>query len=364
LTERNMAMARAAGRVLLAMAVAYLFIIVLLVATAQQRVVDALAADNVGYDYSVAVRYYFGKENLTAVRAENSRALRESTDRLRKVSDSLTDLERGLAAQSADLRDDLQRLASAGCSSQQFAGDSTPDPTALLSAAETTRHCVAESQAASPGLRDAGADVNSGATAIHKSLDEIAALNRDIEGEKDEAKLLEAKRAAIASEANSAAKASGIIAILRVFEESRWPLAQPLVYVPPALMAIILAFASGLFGALLITLVIFVYPESRFKFTKSASYAGRILLGGLIALGIFVLLFSGVAVLGGTDTGNSQNLMAYAAIGILSGMFSDQAAGWLSERSTLAMPTSLDPPPVVAVGTPDAADSLEGNAPG
>jgi hypothetical protein len=34
-------------------------------------------------------------------------------------------------------------------------------------------------------------------------------------------------------------------------------------------MAIILAFTSGLFGALLITLVIFVYPDSQFKFTKS-----------------------------------------------------------------------------------------------
>jgi cell division protein FtsB len=359
-----MATARAIGRVILAMIVAYLFIIVLLVATAQQKVVDALAADNVGYSYSVAVRYYFGKESLAAVRGQNSRALRESTTRLRKVTDSLSDVERTLSAQAADLRDDLQRLGSAGCPSQQFAGDSPPEPAALLSAAAATRHCVTESRAASAALRDAAGDVDSGATEIHKSLDEIAALNRDIEDEKDQAKALEAERASISNEVNSAAKASGIIAILRVFEESRWPLAQPLVYVPPALMAIILAFTSGLFGALLITLVIFVYPESRFKFTKSSSYAGRILLGGLIALGVFVLLFSGVAVLGGSDTGNSQNLMAYSAIGILCGMFSDQAAGWLSERSTLAMPTALDAaPPIVAVGAPDAPDSAEGNAP-
>ncbi len=365
MTERNIAMLRATGRVILAFIVAYLFIIVLLVATAQQKVVDALAANNVGYNYSVAVRYYFGQETLAAVRSENSRALRESTARLRKASDSLVDVERSLGAQAADLRDDLQRLGSAGCPSPQFAAGSEPDPAALLSAAEATRHCVAEARAASPALREAGSDVESGASAIHKSLDEIAALNRDIEDEKDQAKALEEQRASIANEVNSAAKASGILAILRVFEHSRWPLAQELVYVSPNLMAIILAFTSGLFGALLITLVIFVYPDSRFKFTKSASYAGRILLGGLIALGIFVLLFSGVAVLGGNDSGNSQNLMAYAAIGILSGMFSDQAAGWLSERSTLAMPTALDPPPpVVAVGPPDPApDSPDGNAP-
>jgi hypothetical protein len=75
-------------------------------------------------------------------------------------------------------------------------------------------------------------------------------------------------------------------------------------------------------------------------------------------------LFSGVAVLGGNESGNSQNLMAYAAIGILSGMFSDQAAGWLSERSSMAMPTALDsPPPVVAVGAPDIPDSPDGATP-
>ena len=364
ISERNMMMARAVGRVLLAMIVAYLFIIVLLVATAQQKVVDALAADNVGYSYSVAVRYYFGKDSLAQVRAQNSRGAARidhaPAQGHRFAGRRRAEPERPGRRSS---RRSAEALGSAGCPSQQFAGDAPPDPAALLSAAAATRHCVTESRGAGAALRDAAGDVDSGATDIHKSLDEIAALNRDIEDEKDQAKALEAERSSIANEVNSAAKASGIIAILRVFEESRWPLAQPLVYVPPALMAIILAFTSGLFGALLITLVIFVYPDSRFKFTKSASYAGRILLGGLIALGVFVLLFSGVAVLGGNDTGNSQNLMAYAAIGILCGMFSDQAAGWLSERSTLAMPTALDPPPpVVAVGAPDSPDPPEGSA--
>ncbi|MGZ8997946.1 MAG: hypothetical protein ACXW2T_03720, partial [Allosphingosinicella sp.] len=96
------------------------------------------------------------------------------------------------------------------------------------------------------------------------------------------------------------------------------------------------------------------------KFTRSASYGGRILLGGLIALGVFVLLFSGVAVLGGSESNaNSHNLMAYAAIGILSGMFSDQAAGWLSERSTFAGPGAGS----TETRPSDAPDSPEGNAP-
>ena len=136
------------------------------------------------------------------------------------------------------------------------------------------------------------------------------------------------------SSSEAAARSGDIIAVLKVFEDSHWPLAKQLVYVPPALTGIILASVSGLFGALLITLILFVYPDNRYKFTRTKSYYGRILLGGLIALGVFVLMFSGVAVLAGPNaSGSAQNLIAYGGIGILAGMFSDQAAGWLSDRS-------------------------------
>ncbi|MFL6845743.1 MAG: hypothetical protein ACJ8ER_12775 [Allosphingosinicella sp.] len=47
-----------------------------------------------------------------------------------------------------------------------------------------------------------------------------------------------------------------------------------------------------------------------------------------------MLMFSGVAALAGPNSsGSAQNLIAYGGIGLLSGMFSDQAAGWLSDRS-------------------------------
>lgn len=349
--ERGVNLVQMAGRVIGAVLVAYLFIMVLLVATAQQKVVESLAKENVGYDYSVAVRYYFGRDSLSALRGENGAALRDSTTRLRKAGDRLADADQTLLAQSADLRDDLIHLATYGCPSPPFAADSIPEPAALLSAAHGVRHCVAESADTNAGLRQTASEVDEGEAAVRKSVDDIAAINREMADQKDQIKALDDERAGIAEEIGTAAKASGIIAILRVFEDSSWPLAKQLVYVPPALMAIILAFASGLFGALLITLVIFVYPENRFNFTRSESYGGRILLGGLIALGVFVLLYSGVAVLGGEETGNPQNLMAYSAIGILSGMFSDQAAGWLSEKSSFGKsdappdaPPALPPP--------------------
>ncbi|HEU0135197.1 MAG TPA: hypothetical protein VFR28_10265, partial [Allosphingosinicella sp.] len=138
-------------------------------------------------------------------------------------------------------------------------------------------------------------------------------------------------------------------------EDSRWPLARQLVYVPPVLTGIILASVSGLFGALLITLILFVYPDNRYKFTRTQSYFGRILLGGLIALGVFVLMFSGVSVLSGPNaSGSAQNLVAYGGIGILAGMFSDQAAGWLSDRS-IFRPEAEDVRPAGAAAAPPSA---------
>src|SRR4051812_49711383 len=78
-----------AARAAVAILVTYVFIVVLLVATAQQKVDDALTKEAVGYDYSVAVRYYFGRESLKSVVAENSLALKQSTAQLRAANDRL-----------------------------------------------------------------------------------------------------------------------------------------------------------------------------------------------------------------------------------------------------------------------------------
>lgn len=355
LSDETRYLLRVSMRVVSAALIAYFFIIVLLVATAQQKVVDALSDQDVGFDYSVAVDYYFGKTNLKTLRGDNTRSIKAATAQIRQGTDKLADANQKLLEQVADLRGDLGRLRALGCGEQDFPADQPVEPSALLTAASGTQHCVAEGTDEEPRLKQVSDDVNSAADSVRASMDVVAGINRELDDEKDHLGVLEDERNALSTQLDTAGKASGIIAILRVFEDSRWPLASQLVYVPPALMAIILAFASGLFGALLITLVIFVYPDNKFNFTKSASYGGRILLGGLIALGIFVLLFSGVAVLGGSESNaNSHNLMAYAAIGILSGMFSDQAAGWLSERSTFASPggTPTGPPPA-DVADPD-----------
>jgi hypothetical protein len=200
--------------------------------------------------------------------------------------------------------------------------------------AVATQHCAAERGGANPAIGPIAAEVLEGQRAVQKSLDDVAGLKRDSDDIQDGLDLLQANRIGIDKQLEAAARSGDIIAVLKVFEDSEWPLARRLVYVPPALTGIILASVSGLFGALLITLILFVYPDNAYKFTRTKSYFGRILLGGLIALGVFVLMFSGVSVLSGPNaSGSAQNLIAYAGIGILAGMFSDQAAGWLSDRS-------------------------------
>jgi hypothetical protein len=332
------------ARTLVAILVTYVFVVVLLVATAQQKVDDALTKEAVGYDYSVAVRYYFGKESLRNTVGENSEAVKQSTGRLRAANDRLQSANRALVAEAADLAEDLDRLTAAGCPAPP-APETPPTPAELVAMAVATQHCAAELGGSNPAIAPVAADVLAGQRAVQKSLDDSAGLKRDADDIQDRLDLLQAERNAIDKQLEAAARSGDIIAVLKVFEDSRWPLARQLVYVPPALTGIILASVAGLFGALLITLILFVYPDNRYKFTRTKSYFGRILLGGLIALGVFVLMFSGVAVLAGPNaSGNAQNLIAYGGIGILSGMFSDQAAGWLSDRSLFKPDPATDAP--------------------
>ena len=321
------------ARTLVAVFVTYGFVVVLLVATAQQKVDDALTKEAVGYDYSVAVRYYFGKENLHDLVGQNSQALKQATTQLRAANDRVQSGNRILTDQAGDLGQDLQRLTAAGCPAPP-ARDTPPTPEELVGEAVATQHCAVELGEANPNVTAAARDVLAAQRAVQKSLDDVAGLKREADDLQDRLDLLQSERNDINKQVEAAARSGDIIAVLKVFEDSRWPLAKQLVYVPPALTGIILATVSGLFGALLITLILFVYPDNRYKFTRTKSYYGRILLGGLIALGVFVLMFSGVAVLAGPNaSGSAQNLIAYGGIGILAGMFSDQAAGWLSDRS-------------------------------
>jgi hypothetical protein len=124
-------------------------------------------------------------------------------------------------------------------------------------------------------------------------------------------------------------------------------------HIPPALMQIVLCFLSGLFGALLITLVLLVYPNNNLSFTQTNSFWNRILLGGLIAVGVFVMIAGGVAVLGSSEAilNGQNNFLSFCAIGMLAGGFSDRFARWLSDNATLLV-SKTQPRPLPDAVTP------------
>ena len=108
-----------------------------------------------------------------------------------------------------------------------------------------------------------------------------------------------------------------------------------LVSFPPPMLQILLAFVSGAFGALLVTLVLIVYPNAKLEMEAGQETWARILLGGLIAMCVYIVLLGGTAVLGSSVemTAAGTNYMAFCAIGILAGMFSDRVAYWLSDKA-------------------------------
>lgn len=119
--------------------------------------------------------------------------------------------------------------------------------------------------------------------------------------------------------------------VLRAFFLSRW-----LVDFPPPVLQLLLAASAGAFGALLITLILLVYPKTELKFSTSSGFWERIMLGGFIAVCVYIVLLGGSAVLGTAsfDQGGA-NYMTFCAISVLAGMFSDRVAFWLSNRADM-----------------------------
>jgi hypothetical protein len=119
--------------------------------------------------------------------------------------------------------------------------------------------------------------------------------------------------------------------VLRGFFLTGW-----LVAFPPPVLQLLLAASAGAFGALLITLILLVYPKTDLKFSTSGGFWERIMLGGFIAVCVYIVLLGGTAVLGTAsfDQGGA-NYMTFCAISVLAGMFSDRVAHWLSSRADL-----------------------------
>lgn len=102
---------------------------------------------------------------------------------------------------------------------------------------------------------------------------------------------------------------------------------------PPTILPMILTFVSGLFGSLLINLILIVYPGNKFSIYEGERFVQHVILGGLIAVAVYVVVGAGASVLaisGNTPTPN--NFLTFSAIGLFAGMFSDRAAKWLTRN--------------------------------
>lgn len=114
-----------------------------------------------------------------------------------------------------------------------------------------------------------------------------------------------------------------------------WLLGGLLVPFPPAMLQILLTFISGLFGSLLVTVILVVYPRNELDGGLATQTGARTLLGGMIALCVYIVILGSTAVLGSNSglAAAGTNYMALCAVAILAGMFSDRVAGWLSEKA-------------------------------
>lgn len=105
---------------------------------------------------------------------------------------------------------------------------------------------------------------------------------------------------------------------------------------PPIILPMILTFASGLFGSLLINLILIVYPDNhnkKFSIYKGQLFVQHVILGGLIAVAVYVVIGAGASVLAISGSSPSpDNFLTFSAIGLFAGMFSDRAASWLEQN--------------------------------
>lgn len=312
------------------LAIALSFLLLLMIASAQQTVVATIEREALKIDYTSALRMVreLGEARAElakrqAVAKENRRALSRSKTATMAASQKLRDLEQQIAPS-------LNRLVASQACEDLVALRASPDSTIVEEwgavdvcyrtgaipdrlKAEAERVLLLRKQA-----EEARSELYSARSVVERIEAEGPELNIEI---KDWRGRIEGPGLKL--------EMLGYLLAMPVVGKSG------LIETPPALMHILLAFFSGLFGAMLISLILAVYPHNEFEFTKAHGYFKRIFLGGLVSICVFVVIGGGLAVLetGGGIFDGSGNAMSFAAIGVLAGMFSDRVALWLSQRA-------------------------------
>lgn len=331
------------GRATAALFIATAFLLILMVGSAQQEAITTLSIAKSEMSYSVArdlaITAKQQSQDLRAVEIEN-RNLRAQNRKL-KLDGDKPDAE--LSTQLGTVSRIAQTIARSNACEALPPDGVTGDVAAMWNAIESCAAAGHVSPAIQAELREMRVpDRNPGLLIRRiKELSKLIAANEEVIADN------QAKIEKLTGEIAAAQTATNSLRDITTLEGIWLVRVSGVTRLPPAMLAIMLCFLSGLFGGMLITLILAVYPKNDFKFAVSDSYWSRMLLGGLIAVCVFVVLGGGIAVLGAQSNplNGSANFMSFCAIGLLAGMFSDRVARWLSARANLFVDEDAKLPP-------------------
>lgn len=312
-------------RVLGSAALTYLFIIVLMTASAQMRVVQTLA------DMQPKQEYSFAYSNLVDANGDLEK-FQADEDKYRAELDKAVQAREAAKFPYLDAAAPLRTLvadinASRAC---KLRTDWNVEETAVILG--DLRRCVRNPKVERDNREQAqkvlasSGDMAVKAKAWAEAIAQIDAANDGLKQARDGIDKNRHDRDAL----------RGAFAEMSVLKASWFLGLGVLVELPPSMMQILLALSSGMFGGLLLTLILVVYPTNKFSLqSQGGAFGERILLGGLTAVAVFIMIGSGAAVLGSNPgiTEGKANMLAFSAVGVLAGMFSDRVAKWLSDRA-------------------------------
>jgi hypothetical protein len=348
--------ARAVWRLVGSAAIAVAFLVFLTVASAQHEAVQALSGAKTGLSYSVA------KDVVSKAEADRTRqqSLKDKNEFLTNDTHRRENMRFALDSDRFARLQDVDLIARSIMRSGQC--DLLPANMQLPAVTDLTvwkrvQLCAQQGNVA-PNVVKPITDLNAPNANPFTIQQRIDRLDRDVKENADTMALNKVEIDQLTASISSADAARNALQDVLILDRNFLVRALSLTSLPPRVLPIFLTFFAGLFGALLITLVLVVYPNNDLHLTSGhSSFWYRIGLGGLIAVAIYVVLGGGVAMIGSNDSVaiGDTNFMFFCAIGILAGMFSDRAAGFLSDSAGALSspsasrrgtgPTGVSPPP-------------------
>ncbi len=322
-------------RVLVSIIVVFCFFFLLWTSSAQEGLMQAIttASPTTHLTFNEAVAIY------RDVNANAASAKKDAQDR-KSLQQSLTE---------ANLEDEAYQKASVSAAQRlfQIASKVPPDlncPPPNNSSAKSTidsAHDVLDclKVAHQPGTADLLARLGAALTAASEASDQVAQTDKRTAEYNGKLQLIDTH--ALSSDNLSKIDPDQLIYMFSELTTISSILggAGPFItYASPFAIQFLLSYSAGALGALIITLIVVVYPGNASITAAGMHFYPRVAVGGLVAICIYLVLGAGSSLvnsgLGGVDA-DKMNVMGLAFISVLAGAFSDQVAAWLANRASI-----------------------------